>query len=450
MGAAAPSAALAALPATRSFCQASVGASGVWSQSWKSATLASETAHAAFYFTNEVQVGVAAAVAARPDFWTTLGDAYEQQILPALTTYFGPESDIDGNGKMIFLFADLGKDPATKAYPIGFFTPGDLADPLATAATCSVRAVGNRADMLYLLDPGNYTANAGSPGNYAAVLDRILAGDYQGVMAHELQHNVNYAIRHLQGVPMSVFEQTWLNEGLSMLSETVAGYGLHTDTGRTNVRAYQGRNATTGLPYYQDYGMTIWPAAKGDPYGNYAGAQAYLQYLLDQADAAVIKALENPVLAGKANVERATGLPWEVGFARFVTAAMFSNEDQAAARNGGLGTITSAGNLLADPLFNYRGDGVQPDYVPWHHYTVHCTPSDARTRVANVAYTPLLGTASATLRTDGWAAFATEPGAGGAATITVHSSARARPWVVLVKYGGALPDYVAPTDPCPP
>jgi hypothetical protein len=193
--------------------------------------------------------------------------------------------------------------------------------------------------------------------------------------------------------------------------------------------------------------MTLW---EGDPYGNYAGAQAYMQYLRDHASPAMTRSLVNPWLTGKANLEAATGVPWELGFARFATAAMFSNEDLAEP-NGAAGTITSSGDLLADPLLNFLGSGdpglpAAADYVPWHHYTDSCA-GVPRARAARVAWTPLVAPATAALRQDGWAAFATGPGANGPATVTVRSSATVRPHVVVVKYQGALPNFAPPTCP---
>ena len=438
-------AALPPLPDTRTFCQGKISSTGSWSYTMAGATKGYETGNAAFYYTDEVKAGIDQALAARPDFWTTLGAAYGTTltgILGALNTYFGPETDVDGNGKMVFLFANLGKT-GTGGFVVGYFSPADIELPAASATSCSRGTGGNRADMLYLLDPGTFTTNwAGRGSSYAAVLDLILSGEYQGVMAHELQHDVNYNTRCPIGGTCGVDEELWLNEGLSMLSETVAGYGLHQTSSRSAVRYYQG-TAASGLPYYQGYSMTVWG---GDAIGSYAGVQAYMQYLLDHASPAMTRALHNKWLAGKANVEAATGVPWEVGFSRFTTAAMFSNEELTEPNANGLGSITSAGHLLADPVFNYLGDAVAPDYVPWHRMMGNCGTTPVP-RAANVAYTPINGSASATLRRDGWAAFATGPGSGGAATIRVNSAATVRPHVVVVKYTGTLPNYVAPTCP---
>jgi hypothetical protein len=161
------------------------------------------------------------------------------------------------------------------------------------------------------------------------------------------------------------------------------------------------------------------------------------------------RALENRSLTGKANVEAATGVAWELGFARFVTAAMFSNEDISATAGG---TIASTNSLLASPSLNYLGDGLSPDYVPWHHYTGSCTIAGTRydkPRLAYVAYTPLTTISSVTLRRDGWAALATGPGSGGAATVTVRSSAAVRPHVAVVKYSGPLPNVTPLSTACP-
>lgn len=457
----APEAALApaavAMPNAVSFCVGQYASGGSTVYHWQGATLGYQTAHAAFYYTNEVAPAMVNALAARPDFFTSLGARYEASttgILAALNTYFGPESDYDNNGKMIFLFSNLGMDPASGGFPVGYFWPGDVWFLAASSTTCtgtfssgSYLQLGNAADMLYLLDPGNFTKNWGGTGvNYQGVLDKIVDGVYPSTMAHELQHDVNFNKRFLVAGAPRTQEALWLNEGLSMLSETVAGYGLHTATGRGDVRSYQGFKTGTTVPYYQGYSMTVW---ESDPYGNYAGVQAYMQYLLDHASPAMTMALENATITGKANVEAATGVPWDLGFARFATAAMFSNEDQSA---NALGVVASAGNQLASAEFNYLGDGVSPDYKPWHHYTGSCTTGGVtyqKPRDAYVAWTPLATTASAALRTDGWGAFATGLGSGGAATITVDSAAAIKPQVVVVKFTGKLPNYTPPSTACP-
>ncbi len=447
---------------------------------WLPATLAYESAHAAFYYTDEVAAGIDLAVATRTGvapsgvtpFWGELAAAYEARVLPKLNTYFGAESDVDGNGKVIFLFGNNGAvtSGATKSFVFGYFWSADLVSPLATdAASCEQDingAVGNRADLLYLMDPGNYAVLANAdpstrPNVYRDVLNSLVTENYPSVMAHELQHNVNYATRFLRGGPSSVREELWLNEGLSMLSETVAGYGLHTSSSRSAVRFYLGEvdpnSGSAQVVYHRNYGLTTW---ESDPRGNYAAVQAYMQYLLDHASPAMTRALLNPALAGKANVTAATGVAWETGFARFVTASMFSNEDTAANPPGALfpGTISSAGNVLAGSTYSYLGDGsVSPDYVPWHHYTGFCTtpaPESlrvAKPRLAYVAYTPLsagIGS-SVTLRKDGWAAFATGPGSGAAASVTVQSTASVPPQVVVVRYTGALPTFTPLSTTCP-
>jgi hypothetical protein len=460
MGTSGPVAALASIPPTRSFCQFRYSNSGL-NPYWQPATLGLETAHAAFYYADEVKAGVDAAIAARTldpalpagvaPFWGELGAAFEAKVHPALTTYFGEPSDVDANGKVVFLLANLGSQSGS--FTMGYFWSGDLDLPLVTSSTCSRFIAGNQTDMLYLMDPANFATFSGASGaSYAAGIKSLVESEYPSVMAHELQHDVNYITRCPIGAPCGVDEELWLNEGLSMLSMTVAGYGLHGAGARADVRYYQGENdAASGLPYHRAYSLTTW---EGSPLGNYAAVQAYMQYLLDHASPAMTRALENPLLAGKANIEAATGLPWEVGFARFVTAAVFSNEDQAEP-NGGAGVITSAGSQLAQASFNFLGSGVVPDYVPWHRYTGFCTAPDGvrhdKPRTARVAWVPLAGTATVPLRRDGWTALATGAGAGGPATISVQSTASLKPHVAVVKYTGMLPSYVAPnaSEPCP-
>ncbi len=453
-GALAAAAATAALAPSRSFCQFRWSATGT-KPYWQSATLAFETAHAGFYYADEVKAGIDTAVATRATvvpagvapFWGELGATFEAKVYPALSTYFGPMSDVDGNGKVIFLLANLGSQDGN--YTMGYFWPGDLELPQVSSVTCPNGAAGNRADMLYLMDPGNFTIFANPTGNYAAGLEAMVTSEYPSVMAHELQHDVNYNARCPAGAACGPDEETWLNEGLSMLSSTVAGFGLHDARGRAEVRAYQGElDSATGLPYHRAYSLTIWEQS---PDGNYAGVEAYTQYLLDQASPSVIRSLESRDLAGKANVEAATGVPWEVGFARFATALVFSNEDRSEP-HGTIGLVTSAGNQLAQPPFNFLGAGPPDDYVPWHHYTGFCTSGGVRLptpRLAYVAYLPLATSATVPLRRDGWTALATGQGSGGPATITVQSSASVPPHVAVVKYTGALPNYRPIGAACP-
>jgi len=394
--------------------------------------------------------------------FASLGTAYESKILSALQTYFGPESDVDGNTKMIFLFADLMGGAGTNGTVVGYFDPTDVYYPRdVTSACASGSSFGsNGADMLYLIDPTTFHAAGFS-------LDTIVDEEWPGTMAHELQHNVNFNVRCLQQgkgascvqapptcaaeIPagatssqMRQQENTWINEGLSMVSEDVAGFGAATPSERSRLRQY--------LASYPAWSLTCW---ESDPIGNYGGAHAYMRYWLDQIGPGFTMAMENPALHGKANVASATGVSFEQGFARFAAASLVSNEDTAVYGSGVLsspGTISSLASGLSDSQFSYGAflpggalASQQPVWAPWHHYTRSCTPASGppltRTFAANATYTPVASTAGVTLRQDGWATFVTR-GTGGPATVSVTPSSGGKPHVALVRYTGALPNAV--------
>jgi hypothetical protein len=313
--------------------------------------------------------------------------------------------------------------------------------------------------MLYLIDPTTFHA-----ANFPA--DTIVNEEWPGTMAHELQHNVNFNVRCLQqGKGASCVqapptcsaeasggsqqENTWINEGLSMVSEDVAGFGAATPSERSRLRQY--------LATYPAWSLTCW---ESDPVGNYGGVHAYMRYWLDQIGPGFTTAMENPALHGKANVASATGVSFEQGFARFAAASLVSNEDVAVYGSGVLsspGAISSLANGLADAQFSYGaflpGGALatpQPVWVPWHHYTRSCTTANntvvTRTFAANATYTPVgppasTSSASVTLMQDGWAAFVTR-GTGGPATVSVTPASGGKPHVALVRYTGALPNAV--------
>jgi hypothetical protein len=294
-------AAASAVGETRSFCHGVYDGTTLLSQR-RTATLRHVTAEAEFWVTDEAWNGNPSAVPPVPSFpeaaggdagafLAALGSTYAGGVLPALGTYFGPESDEDGNGKMLFLFADLG-GAYNGGFVVGYFDRPDVVYAPDTSAGCTGTG-SNGADLLYLTDPATWLQNSAS-ATAASLRDQ----SYPGVMAHELQHNVNFNVRCLQRVcTASPGEETWLNEGLSMVSEDVAGYGLNTPTGRTAAGRYlSGWNGES----YQDYSLTYWEASA---IGNYEGVHLFNRYWLDQVGPTYTWSLVHGTARGKDNFE---------------------------------------------------------------------------------------------------------------------------------------------------
>ncbi|HET9553642.1 MAG TPA: hypothetical protein VFP50_11805, partial [Anaeromyxobacteraceae bacterium] len=380
----------------------------------KTATLQHVSAHALYYVVNEVQPGFDAAAAALggtvdSTIWAPLETDYEGTggILAKLGQYFGAETDVDGNGRMIFLFANLGAlgTTAKSGFPVGYFDSKDVIFPQDTTAGCTApgNAQGsNGADILYLLDIGTFH-------DHSYPYATIVGAEYPGTMAHELQHNVNFNVKcwapvHATPAQSCLVEDTWVNEGLSMVSEDLAGYGLATQSERDRLGQYFGT--------YQGWSMTVW---QSDAIGNYGGAHAFMRYWLDQKGSAFTTALVTSRLAGSANLQAATGVTFEESLSRFAGAALFSGESFAP-------TTPTAGE------WQYAS-GVN---IPW---------SPLHIALGYVNYTPLTAGVAATpsLRTDGWATLMTGVGSGGTATLTVTSGEAVKPTALVVKFSGSLP-----------
>ena len=124
-------------------------------------------------------------------------DTFATDIYPLVTSAFGPDADLDKNGKVILLFLDI-QDSYTRdkpAYTAGYFDPRDLEHRLNS----------NLGEILYMdTNPG------------LANIDSLYS-----TLAHEFQHLVNYYKWNLHNRPTSGSPhiETWLNEGLSLAAE---------------------------------------------------------------------------------------------------------------------------------------------------------------------------------------------------------------------------------------
>ncbi len=413
-----PQALTAAAPADPgSFCVA-YGAPGPLASFTRiSAPLAWTSAHALFY------VDAADATQFQTTDWQNLATLWESQIYPSDTGIFGPPSDVDGNGKLIVLFTDKLGASSNGGVMAGYFWAGDLFGPdtspgcnCGTAGAPACTATGslafpfrgsNGADMFVMNTPNNLTT-----ANYklADALTQVIPS----TLAHEFQHLINFNLHCLLPPNDCVVEETWLNEAMSKVAEDEAGFGWHTSV--TAAKEYLMLAPSSGTYTYTSYdtaSMTAWPAAGGDPVGNYEGVHSFLRYHTDQHGTALLTALSGDpstgnLLAGKANLAWALGATFESAMADFATAVAFSNE-----------------TFVPDPRFDYTGAA----WTPFH------------TALRYLQYVDLNPgtTATASVRQDGWSAFATGAAGTGGATIVVQSSAAVKPAVLLVTFTGTLP-----------
>lgn len=147
-----------------------------------------------------------------PADYEELGRELDDFVFPVDSAYWGPPSDLDGNGRVLVLItAEVNElnDPDADAILAGTFTPNDLADE----EDCPV---SNEAEVVYVLAPdpdGEFTLRMPVPR--AKRIVRLL-------VSHELQHLLTAAQRIFEG-GFAALEETWLSEGYAHIAEEAVG-----------------------------------------------------------------------------------------------------------------------------------------------------------------------------------------------------------------------------------
>lgn len=180
---------------------------------------------------------------------------------------FGAPSDVDGDGRIAFLFT-----PLVDAVGIAGFQ-----DPNSVVPT-DVGGNGNLTDLLFLSPSGPDEA-------------------FRSLLIHEFQHLINFHQHVLMRYGES--ESGWLNEGLSHLSEDlVEGF---TDGGNADlVQEYLSDPSATGL-----HGAALLDRGKR------GAAYLFVRSLVDRLGPAVLQRLVGTGLADRDNVEMAVGEPFD-------------------------------------------------------------------------------------------------------------------------------------------
>lgn len=155
---------------------------------------------------------------AETDLYRSFGIAFDTLIWPIDTRNFGEPTDIDKNGHVLIFFTRAVNEQTPPenldSFVGGYFYNRDL------FATTGAKACAgsNFAEMFYLLAPdptGQVNGHARSIG--------FIRNSTVGVLAHEFQHLINDS-RRLYVNQSLVWEESWLNEGLSHIAEELAFY----------------------------------------------------------------------------------------------------------------------------------------------------------------------------------------------------------------------------------
>jgi immune inhibitor A len=186
---------------------------------------------------------------------TALGDTFDQEIYPTTQEFFGSEwsPGVDHDPHIHILYAGgLGQSLA------GYYSSADQLHPDAHEFS--------NAHEMFLINSDNVD----------------LGRDYiYGTLAHEYQHMIHWYVDRN--------EETWLNEGFSMLSELINGY----DPG--------------GFDYLYirdtDLQLTDWGDAVGENGPHYGAAMLFTTYFYDRFGKEVTQALVAHEKNGLASID---------------------------------------------------------------------------------------------------------------------------------------------------
>ena len=179
---------------------------------------------------------------------------------------FGSPSDVDGDGRIAFLYSPLVDD-------VGL---GGFQDPTSVLAEV-FGGSGNRTDLLFL-----------SPTQPPA--------SYRSLLVHEFQHLINFHQHVL--VRGGESEATWLDEGLSHVAEDLVD-GFVSGGNSGNVSAFLADPGAVGLTA-QD---RVSAPERGAAY-------LFVRSLLDRFGEAILLRLVQTGSSDRDTVEEATGVPF--------------------------------------------------------------------------------------------------------------------------------------------
>lgn len=223
------------------------------------------------------------------------------------TTAFGRESDVDGNGKVIFLLTDAVNDLsgscAGGSIILGFFFGGDLL-PRSPANPGS-----NVAEIFYGLVP--------APSGGCAVSKSFVKQQIAPVFIHEFQHMISYN-QHVLVRPGVSGEEVWLNEGLSHFAEELGGRLLGDGPGQGQASSRLVQFAISDLLNANDYLLDpeahflVTPNSSTGTLEERGANWLFVRWLADHyaADSngtSLTRQLVGTSLLGAANVQAATG-----------------------------------------------------------------------------------------------------------------------------------------------
>jgi hypothetical protein len=257
------------------------------------------------------------------------------------TTNFGGPTDLDSNHRVVAFYTRAVNElspPASSVVVLGFFTSRDL---FSSAPASCPRS--NEGEMFYMLVPDP----TGAVNSNVRTVS-FVRGSTVGTMAHELQHLINASRRvYLNGTWNGLFEEVWLNEGLSHIAEELVFYRASVGLApRSNIVVTQlttGPNASRRVAAFNAYANpnfgrwkgwlnrpdTSGPVKNVDALASRGATWSFLRYASDRlngVETAFWSSLVNTQATGTANLSAAIGGASVDDWVRDWTAANYGDD----------------------------------------------------------------------------------------------------------------------------
>lgn len=264
---------------TRSFTFGKFG--GVTTDRTVTATLVAENNRAIAYLDNALTASAKNITTANIE---TMLDEFSNTTFGTITNTYGAPSDVDNDGKVIFLFTHLVDQVGGVA---GFYASSSL-------FPTSQGGDGNVADMMFI-----------SPTQEIA--------SYEALLAHEFQHLINFNQHVL--VENGDAEESWLNEGLSHVAEDLVGG--HIDGGNTDL-------VSDFMSTPEKYALTGDAALNS---GIRGAAYLFVRGLMESFGSNVPGRLVKTNKVNTANVEALSGQTFDAVYQTFVSRLFLSGNN---------------------------------------------------------------------------------------------------------------------------
>lgn len=235
---------------------------------------------------------------------------------------FGSEWNpgIDKDPRLIILISPSVNANGTNGI-LGYFFSGDELPP-------SLSLNSNMHEMFYVTNraqgaAADLWADANAPLHPNANIG-------YNILAHEFQHMINFNAKFgHNGAYDGVYEDSWLNEGLSMYAQQLCGLGM--PSGDPTTAGHVARY----LKFPELFSLTSWT-----PY-NYGMSYLFLLYLMEQygggvgapQSAGMLQSMESGGLTGIANVESATGVAFDTVLKKWAMANLLDGQTSNPAYN---------------------------------------------------------------------------------------------------------------------